>query len=92
MWAKFLWYVSWWPELGVEVDAGCLLNWFSLSLVGMSRCLGVIILLSCSRIVGRASGLPCFAVGSLIVVWLVPGMWAIVFNMCCFIRLLFVSG
>ena len=33
-----------------------------------------------------------FRVGSLIVVWLVPGMWAVVFNMCWFIRLLFVSG
>ena len=36
--------------------------------------------------------LSCYADGSFIVVWLVPGMWAVVFNMCCFIRLLFVSG
>ena len=28
--------------------------------------------------------LPCYSIVSLIVVWLVPGMWAIVFNLCCF--------
>ena len=60
--------------------------WF---LWGMSCWLGVI---GCCLAPGLWEGLPCYAVDSLIVVWLVLGMWAVSSILCCCFWWLFASG